>query len=117
MDLMGMAVSSVPTGISLEISLAGGGHMMKPELRICDVCVIPLACGGYECGASVEVNESDPYKITFTIPVHWRDLIVTGFRRMDLINEPAPGKSDNLGPIKLQRMFSDIFRCRNKAVH
>jgi len=82
---------------------------MKPELRIYDVSVIPLPSGDRECKASVDVNESNPYKFTLTIPVSCHDPIITGFRRMDLINELASGKSDIREPIELQHMFTNIF--------
>jgi hypothetical protein len=82
---------------------------MSPELRIYDVSVMPLPGGDHECKASVEVNESGPYKFTLTIPVSCHDPIICGFRQKDLFNEPGLGKSDIPGPIQLQRAFSNIF--------
>ncbi len=82
---------------------------MNSELRIYDVRVLPLPNGDHECEASVNINESDPYKFTLTIPASCHDPIITGFRRMDLINEPASGKPGIAGSIELQPLFCKIF--------
>ena len=83
--------------------------MRKPKLRICDVSVVPLPGRDHECKASVDVNESGPYKFSLTIPVSCYACIITEFRQVGFISKPAHGEPGDLGPTELQRVLSYIF--------